>query len=356
MQRPKDRIGFCAAPDGVRLAYATGGSGSPIVAILGSWSHVQLDVASPVWGPWIRELSREHALVRFDRRGMGLSDRNIADHSLQAYVGDLEAIVDHLGLERFALACIAGGSPAAIAYACRHPERVSRLVVHGGYARGRNFRDGADAALGSTFVRAAEVGWDQPDGFVRRQLASSVFIPDADASVHAEFDEAARLSINGCDAARSFALNYASDVRALAPSVRAPALVLHSLHAELVPFAEGRLLASLLPESRLVPLESRNYLLIAGEPGWDTWFREAAPFLAEPLAPGPFDALTARERDLALLISEGLDNAQIAARLSISEKTVRNHITRIFAKLGVETRAQAIVLAHRAGLQSNLTR
>ena len=355
MPPAKDRIRFCAVPDGVRVAYAVRGRGTPLVAIFGNWSHLELDPQSPVWGPWIESLSRDHSLVRFDKRGTGLSDRNVENQSLDAYVADMEAVVDHLRLERFAVVCIGGGAPIAIAYACRHPERITHLVIHCGYVRGRNFRDSPDAQLGPAFVRAAELGWDAPDGFVRRQLASSVYIPDAQPEVHAAFDEAARLSIGAADAARNFAMNYAIDVRALAPLVRAPTLVLHSRHAELVPFAEGRLLASLIPDARLVPLDSRNFVLVPGEKAWETWLRETAAFLAAPSREvGPFDVLTARERDLALLISEGLDNAQIAARLSISEKTVRNHITRIFAKLKVETRAQAIVLAHRAGLQSNL--
>jgi DNA-binding NarL/FixJ family response regulator len=137
-------------------------------------------------------------------------------------------------------------------------------------------------------------------------------------------------------------------VRSLAPRVRCPTLVLHPLHTDLVPFEEGRLLASLIPGARLVALESRNCLVLADEPAWATWLRETRAFLEQPSGAGtPFEELSPRECDLALLISEGLDNAQIAARLAISEKTVRNHITRIFAKLGVETRAQAIVLAHR---------
>jgi DNA-binding CsgD family transcriptional regulator len=227
---------------------------------------------------------------------------------------------------------------------------VTRLVLHSGYARGRYFRDATAANLAPAFIQMVEVGWDQPDTFVRRLLASSMFIPEAASDIQASFDEEARLSITGVDAARNFRMNYATDVRALAPQIRCPALVLHSLHNELLPFEEGRLLASLIPGARLVPLETRNCLLLADEPAWASWLRETHSFLGQPLPGSTFGELSPRERDLALLICEGLDNAQIAARLSISEKTVRNHITHIFAKLNVETRAQAIVLAHRAGI------
>jgi pimeloyl-ACP methyl ester carboxylesterase/DNA-binding CsgD family transcriptional regulator len=348
---PKDRIGFCKTRDGVRLAYSVRGSGVPLVSVSGNWSHLELDPESPVWGPRIAELSRHHALIRFDKRGTGLSDRDVADHCLEAHVVDMETVIDHLGLERFAVAGICGGVAVSVAYAARHPKKVTRLMLNSGYARGRYFRDATAANLAPAFIQMVEVGWDQPDTFVRRLLASSMFIPEASSEIQASFDEAARLSITGVDAARNFRMNYATDVRALAPQIRCPALVLHSLHNELLPFEEGRLLASLIPGARLVPLESRNCLLLADEPAWASWLRETQSFLGQS-SPGStaFEELSPRERDLALLMSEGFDNAQIAARLSISEKTVRNHITHIFAKLNVETRAQAIVLAHRAGI------
>jgi pimeloyl-ACP methyl ester carboxylesterase/DNA-binding CsgD family transcriptional regulator len=346
-------IRFCNAPDGVRIAYSVVGRGAPLVMFSGGHSHLELDPAGPVFGHWIAELARRHTLVRFDTRGFGLSDRRIEDHSIEAVVADLGAVIDALGLERCALLAWLGGTPFAVTYAARHPQRVTHLVLHAAYVRGWLKRDVSPRERGAieALVRTIESGWEMDDPFVRQTITSSL-IPAASAAQQLWLNEAMRVAASGFDVSRRFRTRLECDVSALAPKVGCPAIVLNALHDTNPPFEEGRLAASLIPGARLVGLESRNHVLLADEPAWGRWIEEVASFFrARPATAPALAALTARELELLTLVAEGFDNAQIAARLAISEKTVRNHITRVYAKLGVETRAQAIVLAHDAGLR-----
>lgn len=350
----RQRIRFCKAPDGVKIAYSVIGRGPPLVMLSGGHCHLELDLGSPVLGHWFAELSRHHSLVRLDTRGFGLADRGVEDHSIDAVVSDLHAVVDALGLERFALLGWLGATPFVVTYANRFPSRVSRLVLHAAYLRGWLKRDvGAGERVAvDALVKQVESGWDIKDPIVRRAITSS-FIPDSTPAQQAWFDEALRASAYGADAARRLRTRLNSDVSDLAPGIACPTIVLNAEHDTNPPFYEGRLAASLIPGAHFVALPSRNHVLLAHESAWRRWVDEVEAFLRAPSLHGsPFARLSPRELDLATLISEGLDNAQIAARLAISEKTVRNHITRIFAKLDVETRAQAIVLAHSAGLRS----
>jgi pimeloyl-ACP methyl ester carboxylesterase/DNA-binding CsgD family transcriptional regulator len=348
----RQRIRFCDAPDGVRIAYSAIGRGSPLLMLSGGHCHLELDLESPVLGHWFAELSRRHTLVRLDTRGFGLSDRGVADHSIDAVVSDVKAVADALGLERFALLAWLGGTPFAVTFASRYGERLSHLVLHSAYLRGwlkREVGAGERAAV-DALVEQVAAGWDMKDPIVRRAITSS-FIPDSSPAQQNWFDDALRASALGADAARRLRTRLNSDVRHLASQVRCPTLVLNSEGDTNPPFSEGRLAASLIPGAHFVALPSRNHVLLAHEAAWSRWIAEVEAFLDAPALQGSaFARLSERERELALLISEGLDNAQIAARLSISEKTVRNHITRIFAKLNVATRAQAIVLARDAGL------
>ncbi|HSS26881.1 MAG TPA: alpha/beta fold hydrolase [Usitatibacter sp.] len=348
----RQRIRFCESPGGVRIAYSVIGKGPPLVMLSGGHSHLELDPGSPVFGHWIEALASRHSLVRLDTRGFGLSDRGIEDHSIEAVIGDVRSVVQALGLERFALLAWLGGTPFAVTYAERFPGTVTHLVLHAAYLRGWLKRGiGAqERSAVDALVKQVESGWDMADPIVRHAITSS-FIPDSSASDQAWLNEALREGARGEDAARRLATRLQSDVTALASRLACPTLVLNSEKDTNPPFAEGRLAASLIPGARFVALASRNHVLLAHERAWRRWLEEAGAFLGQPAAAGSaFAALSPREIELAALIAEGLDNSQIAARLSISEKTVRNHITRIFAKLGVATRAQAIVLSHRSGL------
>jgi len=352
MTNAQQQIRFCRTADGVRLAYATSGKGPPLLRVGSFINHLDFDWDSPVWRHWLRELSRDHTLVRYDARACGLSDREVADISFEAWLNDLETVADAAGLERFALLGTSQGAPIAIAYAHRHPERVSHLVLYGGYTRGRlRWSDSAqDREEALTMPRLAELGWGK-DNAAFRQFFTTQFIPGGTPEQHTWFNELERVSVSPANAARFMHVTNDLDVSDLAPRVACPTLVLHATHDARVPFEEGRRVASLIPGARFVPLDSRNHVLLEGEPAWGQWLEAFRAFMprAQAAGDGVFAQLTPRERELVELIAQGRDNAQIAARLSLSEKTVRNHITSIFAKLEVENRAQAIVRAREAG-------
>ena len=351
MRAATQQIRFCRSPDGVRLAYATAGRGPPIVKAANWLNHLEFDWESPVWRHVLAELTRDHLLIRYDERGCGLSDWDVADFSFDAWLRDLETVVDTAGVERFALLGISQGAPIAVAYAVRHPDRVSHLILHGGYARGRHRRTREAHAIeeAELTIRLAEIGWGQENAAFRQFFATE-FLPGGTPEQHRWFNDLARITTSPANAAKFLRVFYGIDVASLLPRISCPTLVLHSTRDLCVPFDEGRLLAGSIPGARFVPLESSNHLLLDTEPAWRRWCAEVRAFLPNPTSIDPaFATLTARERELTELIARGRDNAQIAAHLGLSEKTVRNHITSIFAKLQVESRAQAIVLALKAG-------
>jgi pimeloyl-ACP methyl ester carboxylesterase/DNA-binding CsgD family transcriptional regulator len=349
----KQPLRFARSRDGVRLAWASTGSGPPLIKVATWLSHLEHDIDSPVWGHLVRQLSRHGTYVRYDERGCGLSDWQVDDLSFASWVADLETVADAAGLDRFALLGISQGASIAIDYAVRHPERVTHLVISGGYARGRLVRSNTaeQREEAEMMTRLAALGWGKADPSFR-QFFTTQFIPGGTAEQHQWFNEHERISTSPANAAR-FMREFAHiDVVDRLPHVRCPTLVLHSRHEVRVPFDEGRLIAGSIPGARFVPIESRNHLLLESEPGWQRWIDEVRTFLPSHLpqpAPATFSALTSRQRELLELIAQGRDNAQIAALLGLSEKTVRNHITGIFDRLHVENRAQAIVRAREAG-------
>jgi pimeloyl-ACP methyl ester carboxylesterase/DNA-binding CsgD family transcriptional regulator len=347
----KQAIRFCTTDDGVRIAYATTGTGPPLVKVSNWLSHLEFDWDSPVWRHWLTELSRDHTLLRYDERGCGLSDWNVAELSFEAWVRDLETVVDAAGVERFPLLGISQGASLAITYAVRHPERVSQLVLYGGYARGVLRRDltPQQRKVAEMLGELAEVGWGGENPAFR-QFFTTQFIPEGTPEQHHWFNELERISTSPHNARKFFQIVNEIDVTGIAPRVSCPTLVLHPDRDARVPFEEGRLIAGLIPGARFVPLDSRNHILLERESAWRRWLEEVRSFLpAAPAAGLAFAGLTPREAELLELIAQGLDNAQMAARLELSEKTVRNRITSIFDKLQVENRAQAIVRARDAG-------
>ena len=345
-------IHFCRSHDGVQLAYCASGRGPPLIKAATWLSHLQHDGQSPVWRHLLQALGERHKLLRYDERGCGLSDRDVEGFGVEAWVADLEAVADCAGAERFALLGISQGAPIAIAYAVRHPERVTHLVLHGGYARGRLVRatSASEAEEAETMAKLAELGWGKSDAAFR-QFFTSQFIPGGTQEQQHWFNELESLSTSGANAARFMRAFNTIDVTALLPQVRCPTLVLHSRHDARVPFAEGRLIAGAIPGAAFVPIESRNHLLLADEPGWTQWITAVRAFLPGSTTGNQvIDTLTPRQRELLELMAQGRDNAQIAATLGLAEKTVRNHISAVFAGLQVESRAQAIVLAREAGL------
>ena len=354
----KQEIRFARAPDGTRLAYAVHGDGAgiPLVQAAHWLTHIGEDWKTPVWRPWYDALGARYRLYRYDARGCGLSDRESTDSSLDVLVTDLEAIVDAAKLDRFALFGTSQGGALSIAYAARHPERVSHIVLLGAFARGPLRRDPTETQLASleAELKMIEVGWGQ-DNPAYRQLFTNLMFPGATPEQIRSFNDLQRLSCSPLQAAhivRSFSDIDASEYL---PRVTCPTLVLHTRGDMCAPFDEGVFLASSIPGARLVPLETRSHVPMPGEPSFDRVIEEIEAFVPSSVGTAPgataaFPDLTRRERQILEHIARGLDNLQIAAHLDLSEKTVRNHITAVFAKIGVENRPQAIVAAREAGL------
>lgn len=347
----RPQIRFVRSRDGVQLAYACSGRGEPLIVKAATWlSHLEVDWGSPVWQHLLLSMSALGTFVRYDERGCGLSDWLVPDLGFERWVDDLEAVADALAAQRFVLLGISQGAAVAIAYAVRHPERVSHLVLHGGYARGRLVRSGTPQQReeAETMARLAALGWGKADPSFR-QFFTTQFIPGGTPEQHQWFNEMERLSTSPENAARFMREFNGIDVTALLAQVRCPTLVLHSTHDVRVPFAEGRLIAGAIPGAQFVPIDSGNHLLLEHEPGWQAWLDAVGAFLPRR-AETRFAALSPRQRQVLELIARGRDNAQIAAALGLSEKTVRNQVSAIFDRLAVANRAQAIVRAREAGL------
>jgi pimeloyl-ACP methyl ester carboxylesterase/DNA-binding CsgD family transcriptional regulator len=358
MSAHSQKIRFVRSHDGARLAYASSGNDvkGPTVIKAATWlSHLEYDWESPVWRHVLHALSLRWKLLRYDERGCGLSDWDVPDLSFESWVRDLETVADAAHVQRFALLGISQGASIAIAYAVRHPERVTHLVLQGGYARGRLVRSSTRQAAeeAEMMCRLAEMGWGRADPSFR-QFFTTQFIPGGTPEQHAWFNELERVSTSPSNAAQFMREFNRIDVVSLLPQVRCPTLVLHSQDDVRVPFEEGRLLATHIPGATLVPIDSRNHLLLEGEPGWARALAEIEAFLpsagtACSDGQGPVANLTPRMRELLELLAQGRDNTQIAASLGLSEKTVRNQVSMLFGRMGVENRSMAIVTARELG-------
>ena len=348
-------IRFCSNPDGTRIAFAVTGSGPPLVKAPHWLTHLEYEFESPLWKPWLSALSAEHRLLRMDLRACGLSDADEVELSFDAYVRDLEAVADAAGFnEPFALFGHSQGAASAVEYAARHPDRVSHLVLLGGYGRGllhRNLPPERIAEFEAQLMLVA-AGWGRDDASYRQMFAMQ-FIPGGTLEQINSMSDLQRAACTPENATRLIRSFYSIDVTASAARVRCPTLILHARGDRRVPFEEGRLLASLIPDARLVALETENHILLPQEPAYGRFFAEVAAFVpgsGAMAARRAFGQLTAREAEILEHMARGHDNPRIAADLGVSEKTVRNNVTHIFDKLGVQTRAQAIVLARQNGL------
>lgn len=337
--RQQDRVGFCRSTDGVRIAYATHGSGPPLVVNSCWLSHLQHDWESPVWRHFLDDLGRVATVTRYDERGFGLSDWDVVDHAFEARIADLEAVVDAAGVERFALLGMAQGGPVAIAYAHRNPRRVSRLLLYGTYAAAVRTRE--DQEMQDAFSQMIRVGWARPETAFRR-LFTNLMIPGASEDQMRWIDELQRLSTSADILVAARAERLKVDVTPLLAELTAPTVVLHSRGDQMVDFAEARILAASIPHARLVPLDSDNHIVLADEPARATFVAETTSFLADDTAtsppPEPTAALSARELDVLHLAAAGLNNDAIAARLTLSIRTVERHLSNVYTKLGVSGR------------------
>jgi pimeloyl-ACP methyl ester carboxylesterase/DNA-binding CsgD family transcriptional regulator len=344
-RRVDQEIRFCQAPDGVRLAWARHGSGPPLVKAANWLTHLEYDWDSPVWRHWLRGLGERNTVIRYDERGCGLSDRNFDEVSLDHWVDDLAAVVDAAGLERFPLFGVSQGAAIAVAYAARNPERVERLILYGGFTRGRAHRGEQARERRDALVSVIRTGWEDPDpGF--RHLFSTMFLPSGSEEQLGWYDELQRLTTTKETAVRLYMARSEVDVRDLAPEVGAPALVLHAIGDRVVPFEEGRILASMLPNARLVSLDSINHILLGEEPAWAEFLGEVHSFLGAPEGEA-LPALSNRERDVLALVAAGHDNEEIAHRLFISVRTVERHLSNVYVKLGVSGKAARAAAAAR---------
>lgn len=346
-------VRFARSRDGVRIAWSQHGDGPPLVRV-GTWlTHLQHDWESVVWRHWLTELGDRFTFVRYDDRGCGLSDRDVPGLGLDAWVADLEAVVEASGSSRVVLFGISQGAAIAVAYAARHPNRVSALVCLGGYARGHAVGERSreqreeDEAL-NTLVR---IGWGRADATFRRIFTGSL-IPDGTEAQMRWFDELQRQSTSGATAERLMRARSRIDVSDLAGRVVAPTLILHARDDAMVEFGRGRELAALIPGAQFVPLDGRNHLLLADEPAWRAFLEAFDEFMRRASRPALGTTagrigVSEREVEVLRLVAAGRSNAEIADALSISVRTVERHLTNLYAKMGLLGRSARAAAAAR---------
>jgi pimeloyl-ACP methyl ester carboxylesterase/DNA-binding CsgD family transcriptional regulator len=345
------RVRFCKSFDGTRLAYSVAGDGPPVL-LLPSWlTHLDYQWRSVAWRPWLEVLSDRYRLVRYDPRGCGLSDRDISNLSFESWVKDVDSILDAVKLDRVSLIGICQGGAIALQYAGQRPERVERLVLYGTYARGRDRRGNNPLEPGKAKVmlEMLELGWADEDSAFMRSFATQ-FQPDGTIEHLRSWCELQRQATTAKNAVALTRIMFDLDVRADATRINCPTLVLHATDDAVVPLDEARLLAQLIPNAELMTVQSRNHFMLEKEQAWAQLVDALVAFLPDPHgAAGAFAGLSNREKQVLQGVAEGLDNEEIGQSLEISEKTVRNHVSRIMSKLGVASRAKAIVQAIRAG-------
>ena len=335
--------------DGARVAYATLGTG-PVLLVPALWAgHLERDWSLPAYRAFFTALARDHTVVRYDRLGTGLSDRDVdpATLGVELEVRTLAAVVAELGVDDVALLGISFGGCSAAAFAARRPGMVRSVALIGAFARGADI---APAELREAIVATVRSHWGAGS-----RLMADMWIPDADAPTRAHFAQLQRAATSADLAAALLDAVYLADVRDVLPRIRAPALVLHRRNDRAMPFALGRELAALIPGARLVALEGNVHFPWLGDaaPVLDALqaflgVRERAPELAaRPVADGP---LSDREREVLTLVAEGLSDAEIAERLIVSPHTVHRHVANIRTKLRQPSRTAAAVHAARLGL------
>lgn len=350
----RQSIRYLTTSDGVQLAWVASGSG-PVMVRAANWlTHLQYDLESPVWRHWVSFFARHFSFVRYDERGCGMTQWQVEDVSMPRWCDDLESVVAAAVPEGpISLLGISQGAPTAIAYAVRHPERVSKLILYGGLCTGWTHRaDAAGLRVFQAILELVRYGWGS-DNPAFRQVFVSRFVPGASPEQLEWLTELCRRTTNAEVAAHLLQARADVDVRELLPQVRAQTLVVHAARDEVVPIEQSRMLASAIAGAEFVQIDSRNHVLLEAEPGWSVFKDVVLEFAGlgahGASAAGRFDLLSPRERDVLAALASGRSNVEIGAGMHISEKTVRNMLTRIFEKLGVRSRAQAIVLARDQG-------
>lgn len=345
----RQTIQFTKTPDNVKLAYGISGSGPMLVKCANWLNHLEYDWESPVWKHCFEFLSDNFTLLRYDERGCGMSDWEFEKSGFDQWVDDLEVIVDANELDKFPLLGISRGAPVAIEYALRHPEKVSHLILYGGFLLGRAKRDSQDAKKQELFMSVIEAGWeDQSPAF--RQLFASLFIPNGSKEHRDWFAKLCQVTANTKNALEIQRITASIDIRSKVSQLNVPTLVMHAKDDAMVPLSAGRYMATEIPGAQFVQLDSENHLLLEDEPAWKQFCDEITNFLGtdnNTLDIGDseiLNTLTKKEKSVLALLGEGLSNSAIAEKAFLSEKTIRNHLTNIYDKLNVSSRSEAIVL------------
>lgn len=356
MRGGDQEIRFVRSADGTRIAWARHGSGPPLVRVATWMTHLERDWDSPVWRHWLTDLGARFTVIRYDDRGSGLSDRDPADISFEAWLADLEAVIGAAGVDRFVLLGLSQAGAIAATYAARHPERVRALVLYGAYARGGDRRalTPEQAAKREFDYLLYRMGWGraQPDF---RRVFTSAFIPGGTDEQLRWFDDIQHVSARPEEAERMARARGAIDVSADLPRIAVPTLVMHLDEDAAVRFEDGREMATTIPGARFVALGGRNHVILGGDPAWPRFLSELQAFAASagaPLATNvSAEPLTDRELDVLRLVAAGRSNEEIAEELSLSVRTVERHLGNVYAKLGVTGRsARAAAAARYASL------
>jgi pimeloyl-ACP methyl ester carboxylesterase/DNA-binding CsgD family transcriptional regulator len=329
--------GFCRLADGTRVAYAEAGVGSPLVMVPGWLCHLEQSWRHPAAASSLVKLASAHRFVWYDRLGCGLSDRDGFELSLANDVDQLTAVLDEAGIERAHLLGYSFGVPPAVIFAARHPDRVVRLVLYSGFARGSAMmpRESLEAVTG--LIRA---DWD-----LAARLMATHLLPNASSRDLRWFGRFQQLAADAEMAARLLEHTWAMDVRDVLSEIRTPTLVAHNRDDQVIPLAAGEEIAALVHGAQLHVLDGNEH---------DPFVRDsgsvveaildfvAARSIRRPLAPSPEHAdLSPREREVLRLIASGATNEQIASSLAIAVKTVERHVTNLYRKVGAGGRADA---------------
>ena len=334
-------VRYTTSMDGTSLAWCRAGSGPSLVKAANWLTHLEYDSSSPVWSHWVEYLESRFSVVRYDERGCGLSDRRTQNLTIDSWVQDLRAVVEASEIDRpFYLMGVSQGAASSIAYAVKYPEDVAGLILVGGYSRGSNHRDEHAAALYKAVVDVFRLGWDE-DNPVFQDVFTSRFIPEAPRDERRWFTDLCQNTLSPEIGAKLLMARADVNVEDLLVSVSAPTLVVHAHGDQVVPFAEGQLLAQRIPNARMTVVEGKNHIFQSSEKSW----REFCVALDDFANLGKGTAvsrLTSRENEVLRGICEAKSNKEIAAELGLSEKTVRNHTSSILSKLELDNRQQAI--------------
>jgi len=337
-------VRFTRSADGTALAWMTSGRGPPLVKASNWLTHLEYDYKGPVWAHWVRFLESNFTTTRYDERGCGMSDRDIGDLDFERWVEDLEAVVDAAGIDGpFVLLGVSQGAATAISYAVRHPEKVSHLVLYGGYAQGINHRGkSADRDFYKAVVDVFRLGWGRDNPAFMEEFTSR-FLSDGSHEQLEWFNQLCEKSLSPETGGDLLMARADVDVTHLLAQVTVPTLVIHLADDAVVPIEHSEILARNIPGAQYVVLQGKIHILLEDDTAWPELTRLIRQFTLGDVADIALDALTAREIDVLRLICAAQSNKAIANDLGLTEKTIRNHASNLFSKLGVHSRQEAIL-------------